>query len=92
MKNFHTYILITSLFLNVILAFRTSDYYKPADVKIVKVVHKEGSGQSGAVLPVSEDTTSFVIDFISKINQCDTFLWSVSENNREVKYTIWFAK
>jgi hypothetical protein len=90
MKEFHTYILIASLFLNVFLAFRTSDYYKPADVKIVKVVHKEG--QSNAILPVSEDTTSFVIDFISKINQCDTFLWSVSENNREVKYTIWFAK
>ena len=91
MKNFHTYILIVSLFLNVILAFRTSDYYKPADVKIVKVVNKESSGQS-SVVPVSEDTTSFVIDFVSKINQCDTFLWSVSENNREVKYTIWFAK
>jgi hypothetical protein len=90
MKEFYTYILITSLFLNVFLAFRTSDYYKPSDVKIVKVVHKEG--QSNAVFPVSEDTTSFVIDFISKINQCDTFLWSVSENNREVKYTIWFAK
>ena len=90
MKEFYTYILITSLFLNVFLAFRTSDYYKPADVNIVKVVHKEG--QSNAVLPVSEDTTSFVIDFVSKINQCDTFLWSVSENNREVKYTIWFAK
>jgi hypothetical protein len=90
MKEFHTYILIASLFLNVFLAFRTSDYYKPADVKIVKVVHKEG--QSNAILPVSEDTTSFVIDFISKINQCDTFLWSVSENNKEVKYTIWFAK
>jgi len=90
MKEFYTYILITSLFLNVFLAFRTSDYYKPADINIVKVVHKEG--QSTAVLPVSEDTTSFVIDFISKINQCDTFLWSVSENNREVKYTIWFAK
>jgi hypothetical protein len=92
MKNFHTYILIVSLFLNVILAFRTSDYYKPADIKIVKVVHKEQPGQSNAVLPVSEDTTSFVIDFISKIDQCDTFLWSVSENNKEVKYTIWFAK
>ena len=92
MKNFHTYILITSLFLNVFLAFRTSDYYKPVDVKIVKVVHKESAGQTNAVLPVSEDTTSFVIDFISKIDQCDTFLWSVSENNKEVKYTIWFAK
>jgi hypothetical protein len=90
MKNFYTYLLIISLFLNVFLAFRTSDYYKPADVKIVKVVHKEG--QSNTALPVSEDTTSFVIDFISKINQCDTFLWSVSENNKEVKYTIWFAK
>ena len=67
MKEFYTYILITSLVLNVFLAFRTSDYYKPADVNIVKVVHKEG--QSNAALPVSEDTTSFVIDFISKINQ-----------------------
>jgi hypothetical protein len=92
MKNFNTYILITSLFLNVFLAFKNSDYYKPAGVKIVKVVHKEQSGQTSAVLPVSEDTTSFVIDFISKIDQCDTFLWSVSENNKEIKYTIWFAK
>lgn len=91
MKNFHTYILITSLFLNVFLAFRTSDYYKPSDVKLVKVT-KEGQDQTGSVIPVSEDTTSFVIDFISKIDQCDTFLWSVSENSKEIKYTIWFAK
>jgi len=106
MKNFYTYLLILSLFLNVLLAFETSDF-KPSDVKVVKVSHKENqstkdvivsekakenSNQSLNDVIVSQDTTSFVVDFISKINQCDTFLWSVSENRKEIKYTIWFEK
>jgi hypothetical protein len=90
MKNFQSYILITSLLLNVFLAFKTSDYYKPPNVKVVKVVHKEGSTVTSQ--QVSENTTDFVINFISKIDCCDTFLWTVSENTKEIKYTIWFAK
>lgn len=94
MKNFNGYILIISLFLNVFLAFRTSYYYESANVKIVEVVHRENLDLSTASVTthMSEDTTSFVIDFVSKIDQCDTFLWTVSENNREIKYSIWFAK
>lgn len=92
MKDFHTYILITSLFLNVFFAFRTSDYYKPSNVKVVKVSHQKEELDKTKATGVSDDTTSFVLDFISKIDQCDTFLWSVSENNREIKYTIWFSK
>ena len=92
MKTFHVYILIASLFLNVFLAFRTSDYYKPANVKVVKVMVKENQTQPSVVMAASEDTTSFIVDFVSKIYQCDTFLWTVSENNKEIKYTIWFAK
>lgn len=89
MKNFQSYLLIASLFLNVFLAFRTNDY-KPSNIKIVKVNHKEGL--AGMPQKVSENTTDFVIDFVSKIDQCDTFLWTVSESNKEIKYTIWFSK
>jgi len=104
MKNFYTYLLILSLFLNVLLAFETSDF-KPSDVKVVKVVHNSNQPVNNVIVSVdtkenqslndvivSKDTTSFVVDFISKINQCDTFLWSVSENRKEIKYTIWFEK
>ena len=86
MKNFLYFALFLSLILNL---FLLSQYYsEPTKINTVKVLnHKEV--ERGFV---SEDTSMFVFDFMSKINQCETFLWSVSENRKEIKYTIWFAK
>jgi len=86
MKNLATYLLICSLIFNLFLLLRPDDIQKPVRVVRVKTQDVDPSGG------VSEDTTSFVLDFASKISECDTFLWSVSENSKQVKYTIWFEK
>ena len=91
MRNLYAILLLLSLVCNAYLISIGSDP-KPSNAhRVIVKEHKDG-GKEIRKTAVSEDTTMFVLDFMSKINECDTFLWSVSENNKEIKYTIWFAK
>jgi hypothetical protein len=90
MRNIYAILLLLSLLCNAYLLSMCSEP-KPGDAH--KVVVKENKeGPYAKKTSVSEDTTMFVVDFMSRINECDTFLWAVSENKKEIKYTIWFAK
>jgi hypothetical protein len=90
MRNIYATLLLLSLLCNAYLLSMCSEP-KPGDAhKVVVKENKEGSYSKNT--SVSEDTTMFVVDFMSRINECDTFLWAVSENKKEIKYTIWFAK
>jgi hypothetical protein len=91
MRNLYAILLLVSLVCNAYLLARDSD---PKPERAHKVIVKEHKDVGGEIRKtnVSEDTTMFVVDFMSRINECDTFLWDVSENKREIKYTIWFAK
>jgi hypothetical protein len=89
MRNIYAILLLLSLLCNAYLLSVCSEP-KPGDAH--KVVVKENKGPYSKNTSVSEDTTMFVVDFMSRINECDTFLWAVSENKKEIKYTIWFAK
>ena len=88
MKKAYPYITIASLLLNIYLLFSASEITKPYGVKTVKVAHSDQEGRP----EVSEDTTVFLMDFASNIAKCETFLWTSSENRREIKYVIWFSK
>ena len=90
MRNIYAILLLLSLLCNAYLLSMCSDP-KPSNAHKVVVKDKEGHAEIKDV-KVSEDTTTFVLDFMSRISECDTFLWSVSENRKEIKYTIWFAK
>ena len=89
MRNIYAILLLFSLVCNACLLSMCSD---PNPSNAHKVVVKEHKGSETAGPNVSEDTTMFVLNFMSRINECDTFLWNVSENKKEIKYTIWFAK
>jgi hypothetical protein len=87
MRRLYAILLLLSLLTNVYLLSTMSEIQVG---KVHKVIVKENN--HGDQTKVSENTTMFVIDFIERIKRCDTFLWAVSENNKEIKYTIWFAK
>lgn len=89
MRNLYAILLLLSLVSNAYLLSMCSE---PKPINAHKVVVKENKGPYIKNTSVSEDTTMFVVDFMSRINECDTFLWAVSENKKEIKYTIWFAK
>jgi|694.fasta_scaffold97349_2 isocitrate/isopropylmalate dehydrogenase len=90
MRNLYAILLLLSLVCNAYLLSMCSDP-KPSNAhKVIVKENKEGLYIKNT--SVSEDTTMFVVDFMSRINECDTFLWAVSENKKEIKYTIWFAK
>ena len=90
MRNLYATLLLLSLISNAYLLSMCSDP-KPSNAhKVIVKENKEGAYIKNA--SVSEDTTMFVVDFMSRINKCDTFLWAVSESKKEIKYTIWFAK
>lgn len=87
MRKLYALLLLVSLLFNVYVLTLFSD---SSVGQVHKVVVKEA--KDGSQTKVSENTSMFVVDFIGRINRCDTFLWAVSENRKEVKYTIWFAK
>lgn len=88
MRKIYAILLLISLVCN---AYLLSAYSNNIEVgKIHKVIVKES--KEGNQTKVSENTSMFVIDFVGRINKCDTFLWAVSENKKEIKYTIWFEK
>jgi hypothetical protein len=87
MRRVYATFLLVSLVCNAYLLSANSEMQVG---KVHKVIVKEL--KDGNSTQVSENTSLFVMDFVGRINQCDTFLWAVSENNREIKYTIWFAK
>ena len=87
MRKTYAIFLLISLICN---AYLLSAYSEMKVGEIHRVIVKES--KDGQQTQVSENTSMFVMDFIARINKCDTFLWAVSENKREIKYTIWFAK
>jgi len=87
MRNLYATLLLLSLVCNAYLLTANSEMKVGEVHRVIVKDHKDGKSTQ-----VSENTTMFVLDFMARINQCDTFLWAVSENDREVKYTIWFAK
>jgi hypothetical protein len=91
MKNLYAILLLVSLVCNAYLLSRDAEPRPTRAHRVIVKEHKEGGGDIRKTA-VSEDTTMFVVDFISRINECDTFLWDVTENKREIRYTIWFAK
>jgi hypothetical protein len=92
MNKLYQILLLLSLLLNIYFLFRWEESphtmnYKKANSELIKN-NKEVRRRDA----ISDDTTMFVLNFSSHISECETFLWTFSEDKDEIKYTIWFAK